>query len=1164
MSRLSFLLLFFFCFTGNTFSQSTKTNTLLWRISGNQLAKPSYLFGTMHVTDKKAFHFQDSLYRFLEEADAFAMEVHPDSVTAMISDYMNRDEEVDWDKVLGQDEIKQLEKQLSKAAQKLPAGSKGRQLKYLLTKLMNADKVEKDAMDTFMDAYLYEVARRNTKEIYGLEQVADQLVALSVLPRGLQVNNFVKLLDKWNPSMASPIHELYYKEDIEQLEGFYRNMFTDSALHVFLYNRNAVMVKKMDSLMKGKSLFTAVGAGHLAGKKGVIELLRQKGYKVEPVFSANRINATDYQLKAFSADWPVQQNSNHGFTYSMPSAPRFQSGQNGNEVAIHYDLGNGLTYMVVSGVLSGEEKGAELAAAQKHLDQFIISTSAKLVKLDTILVNNKPTLEALCKAKDNSHFRFREMVQGHMFYVFTLSGRNKETLYSNGAEQFFTSYKALPVTTPNWTSNHYADAGFAIKLPVPVKVEQTPVEEAAEKIAWKTYNAFDYRSAITYTMYNCKALAGSELLDGYFFEHFINNISNNTDGGAIAVKDTLIGGFAAKHFTSAPYNGITIKGLIVERLNQCYFISAEYSNAAAEKDADQFLASFSLTPYAVTEWKNAPAPDNSFTVWAPGNLQLLPPDEEAEESGTSIFYSYDSATAENYLINRKRLSKYLWADNVDSVYNYWVSNAVNTETDTILVQKNNINGSIPVRELLLQNKQSGIQAKMLFVLDGTDMYELMAIVPPSFADTLNINRFIHSFTIHYPQKEIPVLTNSPQLLFMDLQLENDAYFTNAYRAIADLPFNAKEVPMLMQQSLYAFPSTAEGYESVNTKLLYKLQQVMNTLPAGKDSMLQFVKQHYHSLEPEVEHVQYTMLDIVAEDARPQAYQLLHELLQQKPADGAHYALFYTLNTQPKLAAQLFPLLYNYATDSVLGSAVIALTNRLIDSSYLSIESAQAHKTKWLQLLNNYLKPTLKSDDVAPIVYNLLELAGKLKLPELNAMLPKYTTAKEPWVKMEATTALLKANQPVPTAVLQNLAADKYFRTELYRQLKEAKKTTLFPAAYRSQKSMAEGYIYQSLKDEDELEGEPEFIYIKTIEHMYRGEKKRFFLFRINLAASEESGEKPVSYLSIAGPFSLNATEIDIEIKDNISGTYYDSNFDGIRLDATFKKYIQPFTKKGAE
>jgi uncharacterized protein YbaP (TraB family) len=52
---------------------------------------------------------------------------------------------------------------------------------------------------------------------------------------------------------------------------------------LLLYNRNRNWVSKLSDLMVSNSLVVAVGAGHLPGDKGVINLLRKAGYKVEPV-----------------------------------------------------------------------------------------------------------------------------------------------------------------------------------------------------------------------------------------------------------------------------------------------------------------------------------------------------------------------------------------------------------------------------------------------------------------------------------------------------------------------------------------------------------------------------------------------------------------------------------------------------------------------------------------------------------------------------------------------------------------------------------------------------------------------------------------------------------------------------------------------------------------
>src|SRR6195952_4393559 len=64
------------------FSSAQKNNSsypsLLWEITGNGLKKPSYLFGTMHVSNKMVFHLSDSFYYAMKSVDAVALELNPD------------------------------------------------------------------------------------------------------------------------------------------------------------------------------------------------------------------------------------------------------------------------------------------------------------------------------------------------------------------------------------------------------------------------------------------------------------------------------------------------------------------------------------------------------------------------------------------------------------------------------------------------------------------------------------------------------------------------------------------------------------------------------------------------------------------------------------------------------------------------------------------------------------------------------------------------------------------------------------------------------------------------------------------------------------------------------------------------------------------------------
>ena len=52
---------------------------------------------------------------------------------------------------------------------------------------------------------------------------------------------------------------------------------------LLLVRRNENWIPVMERIMREGSAFFAVGAGHLGGPKGVVNLLRQAGYTVEPV-----------------------------------------------------------------------------------------------------------------------------------------------------------------------------------------------------------------------------------------------------------------------------------------------------------------------------------------------------------------------------------------------------------------------------------------------------------------------------------------------------------------------------------------------------------------------------------------------------------------------------------------------------------------------------------------------------------------------------------------------------------------------------------------------------------------------------------------------------------------------------------------------------------------
>jgi hypothetical protein len=232
------------------------------------------------------------------------------------------------------------------------------------------------------------------------------------------------------------------------------------------------------------------------------------------------------------------------------------------------------------------------------------------------------------------------------------------------------------------------------------------------------------------------------------------------------------------------------------------------------------------------------------------------------------------------------------------------------------------------------------------------------------------------------------------------------------------------------------------------------------------------------------------------------------------------------------------------------------------------------KNDILKLARRQLKYVLKADvDDGSYDYRVTELIALLammKQKETDDLVREFLKAKIVSIKKEAALALIKNNKPVSPLTLKQVAGDKYERAYFYNDLDKLNKNNLFPVDFRSQQKLAESYIYQSLVDRND--GEPidaELIYIKKIEDDYKGEKKRFYFFRVNYSQEDaDSTEMETaepgsnSYLAIAGPFEVAGNKLSIEEGKNITGLYYDEKFDGLMMDDYFKKFIEQRSKWG--
>jgi len=276
-----------------TFPQASQAQ-LLWEISGNGLKHPSYLFGTMHLSDKRVTRLNDSTWKAFNRSEVFAGEMILDQSLAFKAMGMIMSPPDSTLPALLSPEKYQVVQ--AKLAEKFgPMSSMFERMKPLFLSPLLANK-DGDLMDPEkmkqggkpLDLYLQEMATDRKMEVVGLETFEEQMDAFNSIPLKLQAEMLYEQIvgEGSEESSANSMEKmigLYQRQELDSLFDLTSKELSANLNEQLLTKRNFNMADRMEKLMATKRVFTGVGAAHLPGASGVIELLRKKGYKVKPV-----------------------------------------------------------------------------------------------------------------------------------------------------------------------------------------------------------------------------------------------------------------------------------------------------------------------------------------------------------------------------------------------------------------------------------------------------------------------------------------------------------------------------------------------------------------------------------------------------------------------------------------------------------------------------------------------------------------------------------------------------------------------------------------------------------------------------------------------------------------------------------------------------------------
>jgi uncharacterized protein YbaP (TraB family) len=254
----------------------------------NGLTKTSYVFGTIHLQCTNDFIIKEKVKTALNNTKEIYFEVDlddPDMTKKMMADIANGKKLSDD---LNEDELKKLDavlqERLGMTVKMLDSYSLG-----LVAGLLSFSEIKCEEKSAY-EAELMKLAKEKGMEVQGIETIEFQLETLK--------NGWTKesaLNHIYNPkyyNLVQVMLDAYVNEDLQKLTDAVQNFefMNEQEIKHGIEIRNSNWAKLMPKIMQKQNTFFAYGAGHLGSKIGVLNLLKEQGFTVTPIFDNTDIS----------------------------------------------------------------------------------------------------------------------------------------------------------------------------------------------------------------------------------------------------------------------------------------------------------------------------------------------------------------------------------------------------------------------------------------------------------------------------------------------------------------------------------------------------------------------------------------------------------------------------------------------------------------------------------------------------------------------------------------------------------------------------------------------------------------------------------------------------------------------------------------------------------
>lgn len=882
-----------------------KYPSILWEITGNGLKKPSHLIGTMHVSSKIAFNLPDSFYLAVKAAQVVALETNPETWQEDMSKYdmdQGYGNNQDWGYYRNRpagflhNSTLRFYKYYGKIERSL--FSNPSMINNLLYRTYGNESADFEE-DTYLDMYIYQCGKKWGKQVAGVEDYGESMRLMAEAYKDAAKDKKRKERsygDMREEYSFDKLQEAYRKGDLDLLDSINMyNSFSAAYDEKFLYRRNEIQADNIDSIIKsGKTLFVGVGAAHLPGDRGVIELLRKKGYKLRPVKMGERASKTKDLVDKLRVPVTFTTVAAEDGFYKVDIPGKFY--ETGEDAALsqrqYADMANGSYYMVTRIQTNAWLWNHSPGDVLKKIDSLLYeNVPGKIINKTAIQRNGYNGFDITNRTRRGDVQRYHIFVTPFEVLFFKMSGNGDYVSGGDEAKRFFSSIQLKEFVAAGeqqtWKPFSPPGGGYTVEMP------HTP--HTGNDGSW-IWDAWDKQDSVFYRVIR------SDIHNYDFTEEDTFDLALMEESYITAEYHDSILSRRQTRFKGYPSLDATYRDKDGRFTQVKYLISGPhyYTLVAHARQAVPGMQRF-FNSFACTQFQYKPArPEKDTSLYFSVSTPVFPvskkikldiprynyysnDDDEEEETEAQQLESgafrskviENDTTGEKIYVSFRKTSRYEY-DNDSS----WITGAkpYRYDSDSSLIVKRYTTSVLPsghrVWEMeVTDSGSSRLFRRKIFYKDG------VTFMLTSQGDTLTppsefIRTFYASFTPVDTLKGTSPFVRKSGVFFADLAGKDSVLQKKAYSMAAGVYLDSSDLPAL-KNAIAACSWQQKNYLDNKEVLISKLGEI------PVNDAADYLKSLYNQAGDTVQ-LQYAALEAMLRHRRAYAMEQFRSIVANEP------------------------------------------------------------------------------------------------------------------------------------------------------------------------------------------------------------------------------------------------------------------------------------------